>query len=119
MGVSSVDNLNELKEKQKHNESLVNQKINHYKNEIERISSSINVQKFEIFDKMDKEENYQINNEVSNYFNLLNEKETMEDYLKSSENIKLELEEFSKELKKEKKKNKEEVDKLKKNLKIY
>ena len=94
MGFSSVveDNLKKLEEDQKKNDSIVGQIINGYENEIKKISASINAQKYEIINKMDKEQNYEINNEVSNYFDLLSEKEKTEKFLKSSEKIKYELE---------------------------
>ena len=120
MGFSSVveDNLKKLEEDQKKNDSIVGQIINGYENEIKKISASINAQKYEIINKMDKEQNYEINNEVSNYFDLLSEKEKTEKFLKSSEKIKYELEEFSKELRNKKKPDQKEVDELKQKFKI-
>ena len=117
MGASSAvkDNLQMLEEEQKQNDSDINDRINKYENEIKRISSEINVKKYEIIDKMNKEQNYQINSEVLIYYELLNKKERNEDYLKISKNIKSESEEFSKKLKKEKEKkmNQEEINRLK------
>lgn len=102
----------ELQENQLKYDSFISIEITNSKNEIKRLTYSIGAKKNEIFDKINKETDYQISNEVKNYYNLIKQKEELNKNLISLENIKAETEIPSKELKGENKRKQEEIDKL-------
>ena len=95
------------------NDSFIKTEITNSKSEIDKLTYLIGAKKNDIFGKIDKEEYYQMNNEVNHYYNLMKKKEKINKDLNSLENMKKDSEIVSKELKGEKKRKQEEIDKLK------
>ena len=110
---SLSQNVLELEERQTKYDSFIKTEITNSKSEIDRLTYLIGVKKNDIFDKIDKEDYYQMDSEVNHYYSLMKQKDKINKNLISLENIKTEAEILSKELKGEKKRKQEEIDKLK------
>ena len=110
---SFSQNVLELEERQMKYDSFIKTEITNSKSEIDKLTYLIGAQKNDIFDKIDKEEYYQMNKEVNHYYNLMKQKEKINKDLNYLENMKKDSEIVSKDLKGEKKRKQEEIDKLK------
>ena len=75
----------------------VNEKIENYEKEINNLEKSIQDKKIEILNEMDEQDDYQINNKVSEFYKLINQKAEKLEIVSSYKNCKEDLNKLIKE----------------------
>ena len=75
----------------------VNEKIENYEKEINNLEKSIEDKKQEILNEMDEQDDYQINNKVSEFYKLINQKAEKLEIVSSYKNCKEDLNKLIKE----------------------